>query len=107
MQFFNKLLGSFPILNKKKGYARATLKHATNSHLNKRNAIACHNREFAFKSKGEYARPLSDYTRAIGVNSKKDVNVMNIRIDGLRHQKISITFYKSHTSQTYLSISRS
>ena len=107
MQFFHKLLGSFPILNKKKHYARATLKHATSPQLNKRNAIACSNRRLAFKSKDEYARPVSDYTRAIGVNTKKDVNVMNIRIDGLQRQRISITFYKSHTSQTYLSISRS
>ena len=107
MQFFNKLLGSFPILNKKKGYARATLQHATSPKLNKRNAIVCYNHEPAFKSKSEYARPISDYTRAIGVNTTKDVNIMNIRIDGLRHQRVSITFYKSHTSQTYLSISRS
>jgi len=107
MQFLNKLLGSFPILNKKKGYARATLKYATRPQLNKRNAIVCQNHGLAFKSKGEYARPVSDYTRAIGINTKKDVNIMNIRIDGLRHQRVSITFYKSHTSQTYLSISRS
>jgi hypothetical protein len=107
MQFFNKLLGSFPILNKKKGYARATFKHATSTQLNKRNAIVCNNHTFAFKSKGEYDRPVSDYTSVLGINSKKDVNIMNIRIDGLQHQKISITFYRSHTSNTYLSISRS
>lgn len=107
MRFFSKLLGSFPILNKKKNYARATLKHATSPQVNKRNALVSNNHRLAFKSKGEYVRPVSDVTRAIGINTKKDVNVMNIRIDGLRNQRVSITFYKSHTSNTYLSISRS
>jgi len=107
MRFFKKFLGSFSFLNKKKGYARATFKHATSPQLNKRNAIVCNDHRLAFQPKGEYVRPYSDYTNVLEINKKKDVNVMNIRIDGLQHQRISITFYKSHTSNTYLSISRS
>jgi hypothetical protein len=107
MQFFNKLLGSFPILNKKKGYARATLKYATSLEINKRNTIVCNNHGPAFKSKGEYVRPVSDYTRAHQIKTNNAVTVMNIGVDGLQHQRISITFYRSYTSKTYLSISRS
>jgi len=107
MRFFKKLFGSVSNSNKKNDYARATLNYATSLQINKRNTIICNNRGLAFKSKGEYVRPVSDYTRALKIHTKKAVNVMNIRVDSLRHQRISITFYKSYTSKTYLSISRS
>jgi hypothetical protein len=107
MHFVKKLFGSVSNSNKKNDYARATLKYATSLEINKSNTIICNNQGLAFKSKGKYARPASDYTRAHQIKANNAENVMNIRVADLRHQRISVTFYRSHTSKTYLSIRRS
>ena len=104
MRFFKKFLGSVSNSNKNNDYAQATLKYATSLEINKRNAIVNNNQEFAFNANSEYDRPVSNYTRAHQINN---INVMNIGVAGLQHQRISITFYRSYTSKTYLSVSRS
>jgi len=107
MRLFKKLFGSVSNSNKKNDYARATLKYATSLEINNRNAIVCNNRGLAFKADCEYNRPVSDYTRAHQIKTNNAANVMNVAVDGLQNQRISITFYRSQTSKTYLSISRS
>ena len=107
MRFFKKFLGSVSNSNKKNDYARATLKYATSPQIYKTNAIVGYSQRSTFNADREYNRPVSDYTRAHQIKTNNAVNVMNIRVDGLPHQRISITFYKSQTSKTYLSISRS
>ena len=107
MRFFQKFLSSVSNSNKKNDYARATLKYATNLEINKSNAIVCNNRGLAFKSKGEYDRPVSDYTRVHRTKTNNAVTVMNVAGAGLQNQRISVTLYRSYTSKTYLSISRS
>lgn len=107
MRFFKKFLGSVSNSNKKNDYARATLKYATSLEINKRNAIVCNNQGLAFKSKGEYDQPVSVYTRAHQIKTNNAITVMNIGVTGLQHQRISVTFYRSYTSKTYLSLSRS
>lgn len=104
MRFFKKFLGSVSNSNKKNDYALATLKYATSLGINNRNAIVNNNRRFAFDADSEYVRPVSDFTRARQINN---INVMKIGIADLKHQRISITFYRSYTSKTYLSVSRS
>ncbi|MBW7990495.1 MAG: hypothetical protein FVQ84_10825 [Planctomycetes bacterium] len=107
MRLFKKLLGSVSNSNKKNVYAKATLKYATSPELIKSNAIVNNNRGFAFKSKDEYVRPVSVYTRAHKIKTNNAITVMNVGITGLQHQRISVTFYRYYTSKTYLSISRS
>jgi Flp pilus assembly protein TadD len=107
MRCFKEFLGSVSNSNKKDDYARATLRYATSRRINKRNAIVCNNRGLAFKSKGEYDRPVSDYTRAHQIKTNNAVTVINIGVADLRDQRISMTFYRSYKSKTYLSISRS
>ena len=104
MHFFKKLFGSVSNSNKKNDYARATLKYASSPEIIKSNAIVCNNRRLAFEANSEYVRPVSHFTRARQINN---ITVMNVAVTGLQHQRISVTFYRSYTSKTYLSISRS
>jgi hypothetical protein len=107
MRFFKNFLGSVSNPNKKYDYARATLKYSTSPEIIKSNTIVNTNRGLAFKAKDEYVRPVSVYTRAHRINTKKTITVMNVGLAGLQHQRISVTFYRSYTSKTYLSINRS
>jgi hypothetical protein len=107
MRFFKKFLSSVSNSNKKNDYARATLKYATNLEINKSKAIVCNNRGLAFKTKGEYDRHVSNYTKAHKIKTNNVVTVMNLGVAGLQHQRISVTFYRSYKSKTSLSISRS
>ncbi len=107
MRFFKKFLSSVSNSNKKNDYARATLKYATNRRINKSNAIVCNNRRHDFEPEGEYDRPVSDYTGAHRLKTNNAVTVMNVGVDGLQNQRISVTFYRAYTSKTYLSIRRS
>ena len=107
MRFFKKFLNSFSNSNKKNDYARATLKYATSLEINKRNPIVCNNGGLAFKPKAEYVRPVSVYTKANKIKTNNAVTVMNLAGPGLQKQRNSVTFYRSYTSKTYLSITRS
>ena len=106
MHFLKKLFGSVSKSNKKNDYALATLKYATSHQIYKSDAIVCNNRGLAFNSKGEYDQPVLDYTRALRITTNKALTVMNIGVNGPQKQRISVTFYRYFTSQTYLSISR-
>lgn len=106
MHFLKRLFGSVSKSNKKNDYARATLEYATNPQVYKSDAIVCYNRRLAFNAKGEYDQPVLDYARALRIKTNKAVTVMNIGVTGSQKQRISVTFYRYFTSQTYLSISR-
>ncbi len=105
MRFLKKLFGSVSNSNKKNDYARATLEYATSPEIIERNTIAYNNLGLAFKAKGEYDRPISHYTTALKINTKKAIVVMDVGVAGLWQPRISVTFYRSYTSKTYLSIS--
>ena len=107
MRFFKKFLSSVSNSNKKNDYARATLEYATSRRIKKTNAIVSNNRRLAFKPEGEYVRPVSDCTGAHRLKINNAVTEMNIGVDGLQRQRISVTFYRAYTSKTYLSIRRS
>jgi len=107
MRFFKKFLGSVSNSNKKNDYTLATLEYATSPRTNKSNAIVCNNRRLAFEAKGEYVRPVSDYTGAHRIKTNNAVTKINVGVAGLQHQRISVTFYRAYTSKTYLSIRHS
>lgn len=99
MRFFKKLFGSASNLNRNDNYARATFEYATNPEIVERNTINYNSREFDFR----YNLPVTSYTsvRQIDILAVKNVDVI-----GLQQPRISVTFFKSYTSRTYLSINR-
>ena len=107
MRFFKKFHSSVSNSNEKNDYALATLDYATNPRINKTNAIVSNNRRRAFKAEDEYVRPVSDYTGAHRIKTNNAVTKMNIGVDGLQRQRITVSFYRAYTSKTYLSVKRS
>lgn len=107
MRFFKKFHSSVSNSNKKNDYALATLKYATSRRINKSNAIVSNNRRLAFEAECEYDRPVSDYAGAHRIKTNNAVTEINIGVDGLQRQRISVTFYRAYKSKTYLSVRRS
>ena len=107
MRFFKKFHSSVSNSNKKNDYALATLEYATSRRINKSNAIIFNNRRLAFEAEGEYVRPVSDYSGTHQIKTNNAVTEINIGVDGLKHQRISVTFYRAYKSKTYLSVRRS
>jgi hypothetical protein len=107
MRFFKKLFGSASNTGGKNNYALATVKYATSPEINETNAIVYSNRVLTFRDKGQYVRPVSDYTRAPQANTNNTINIMNLISAGLKWKRITVISYRYFSSKTDLFIHRS
>lgn len=108
MHFFKKLFGSASNSKNKNDYALATLEYATSHRIIRGNALTSGSQVLAFRADSNHDRPVSNYTTAPQASANNTINIMNIAIPGLKQrQRITITSYKAHTSNTDLFIHRS
>jgi hypothetical protein len=87
----------------RRNYARATMQYATSPEVFEGNPIFYTNRQTAFATENHHVRPVINYTIARQINI---LSVKNVGVIGLPLPRISVTFYKSYTSRTYMSIGR-
>ena len=108
MHFFKKLFGAVSNSNRKKDYALATLEYATSHRIIRGNALTSVSQVLAFRADPNHDRPASNYTTAPQASTNNTINIMNIATPGLKQrQRITITSYRAHVSNTDLFIHRS